>query len=132
MCGIVGLLLKQPALRPKLGELMAPMLIGMTSRGPDSAGVAIFGDPLHGDNHKISLLWGEGEVDWKRLAQEFTAEFEGRNGIQTIGGHAVIATQAVPAEVRDWLADAAPQSYVLSVGKSIDLYKDIGAPAEID
>ena len=35
MCGIVGLLLKKPALREKLGELMTPMLVGMTSRGPE-------------------------------------------------------------------------------------------------
>jgi len=76
MCGIVGLLLKEPALRHRLGELMTPMLIGMTSRGPDSAGVAIFGDALKGDAHKISLFWGEGEAgnreqgdpDWRRLA----------------------------------------------------------------
>ena len=39
MCGIVGLLLKEPFLRDQLGELMTPMLIGMTSRGPDSAGL---------------------------------------------------------------------------------------------
>jgi glutamate synthase domain-containing protein 1 len=43
MCGIVGLLVKTPALREKLGELMVPMLIGMTERGPDSAGLAVFG-----------------------------------------------------------------------------------------
>ena len=66
MCGIVGLLLKKPALRDQLGELMAPMLIGMTSRGPDSAGVAIFGDGVT-DSHKLSLFWGEGAADWKRL-----------------------------------------------------------------
>jgi glutamate synthase domain-containing protein 1 len=38
MCGIVGLLVKTPALKERLGELMVPMLIGMTERGPDSAG----------------------------------------------------------------------------------------------
>src|SRR5674476_241503 len=42
MCGIVGLLAKKPALRERLGELMVPMLIGMTERGPDSAGLAVF------------------------------------------------------------------------------------------
>ena len=30
MCGIVGLLLKKPELRERLGELAMPMLIGMT------------------------------------------------------------------------------------------------------
>jgi glutamate synthase domain-containing protein 1 len=135
MCGIVGLLLKKPALHGRLGALMTPMLIGMTDRGPDSAGVAIFGEPLTGDAHKVSLFWGEGEShgepDWKRLSQEFSAEFDGKHKIQTTGRHAVIHTLAAPGDVRKWLAEAAPEIYVLSVGRSIDLYKDTGAPADI-
>ena len=39
MCGIVGLYLKTPTLKPKLGALFAPMLVEMSSRGPDSAGL---------------------------------------------------------------------------------------------
>ena len=69
MCGIVGLLLKKPELRDQLGALMTPMLVGMTSRGPDSAGVAIFGDAVK--DFKLSLFWSEGSADWKRLAAEF-------------------------------------------------------------
>ena len=30
MCGIVGLLVKTPSMRDQLGELMLPMLIGMS------------------------------------------------------------------------------------------------------
>jgi methylamine---glutamate N-methyltransferase subunit A len=139
MCGIVGLLLKQPSLRDQLGELMTPMLIGMTSRGPDSAGVAIFGAPLTGDAHKFSLFWGEGTggsrepkpPDWRRLAQEFAAEYAGRHEWVNTGRHSLLTTSSPPAEVRAWLADAAPEIYVLSVGRSIDLYKDTGAPADI-
>jgi methylamine---glutamate N-methyltransferase subunit A len=41
MCGIVGLRLKNAALYPRLGELLVPMLVSMSSRGPDSAGVAL-------------------------------------------------------------------------------------------
>jgi glutamate synthase domain-containing protein 1 len=48
MCGIVGLLLKRPELQGQLGELMVPMLIGMSDRGPDSAGMAVFTPPLPG------------------------------------------------------------------------------------
>lgn len=42
MCGLVGLLVKKPALYDTLGALMVPMLIGMTERGPESAGLAVF------------------------------------------------------------------------------------------
>jgi glutamate synthase domain-containing protein 1 len=44
MCGIVGLHLRNPELEPRLGELLVPMLEAMTSRGPDSAGVALYDD----------------------------------------------------------------------------------------
>ena len=59
MCGIVGLLLKKPELREQLGELMTPMLVGMTSRGPDSAGVAIFGN-AHADCAQAVAVLGRG------------------------------------------------------------------------
>jgi amidophosphoribosyltransferase len=111
------------------------MLVGMTSRGPDSAGVAIFGAPPEGAAHKLSLFWGEGAADWKRLAQELAAEFDGEHrfahSFKETGQHAVLTTPASPEGVKAWLRDAAPEIYVLSMGRSIDLYKDIGAPADI-
>ena len=58
MCGIVGLLLKKPELHSQLGELMVPMLIGMHDRGPDSAGMAVFGQPLPESQRKLSLYSG--------------------------------------------------------------------------
>ena len=42
MCGIVGLFLKDSSLHPELGSLLSSMLITMTERGPDSAGIAIY------------------------------------------------------------------------------------------
>src|SRR3954447_5806163 len=45
MCGIVGLHLREPSLYPRLGELLTGMLCQVTERGPDSAGVAVYGDP---------------------------------------------------------------------------------------
>ncbi|MET8983573.1 glutamine amidotransferase family protein [Streptomyces sp. NPDC004539] len=45
MCGIVGLHLRAPSLEPRLGELLAAMLGQVAERGPDSAGVAVYGDP---------------------------------------------------------------------------------------
>ncbi|MEM9105511.1 MAG: glutamine amidotransferase, partial [Pseudomonadota bacterium] len=44
MCGIVGLFLKDDSLKPELGGLLADMLITMTDRGPDSAGIAVYGN----------------------------------------------------------------------------------------
>lgn len=46
MCGIVGLHLRTPELHPRLGELLSGMLGEMSDRGADSAGVAVYGDPV--------------------------------------------------------------------------------------
>ena len=42
MCGIVGLFLKDKSMEPQLGAMLTDMLITMTDRGPDSAGIAIY------------------------------------------------------------------------------------------
>src|SRR6476660_6279182 len=46
MCGIVGLHLRNPQLYPRLGELLTGMVCEMSNRGSDSAGVAVYGDPV--------------------------------------------------------------------------------------
>ena len=45
MCGIAGLLYKDPARRGPLGELMLRMLDVLGSRGVDGTGVALYGAP---------------------------------------------------------------------------------------
>jgi methylamine---glutamate N-methyltransferase subunit A len=44
MCGIAGLTLLDEGLEPELGALLTGMLVALSERGPDSAGVAIYHD----------------------------------------------------------------------------------------
>ena len=135
MCGIVGLLLKKPALRPRLGELMLPMLIGMTERGPDSAGMAVFTEPVAAGLHKLSLFSGEGAAgagyDWPALEVKLRAECDAAARLFVKRNHAVLGIAQPVAEVKAWLKANAPVIRVLSSGTSIDLYKDVGLPADI-
>ena len=131
MCGIVGLLVKNPALRNQLGALMVPMLVGMTERGPDSAGLAVYTEPVSNRHHKLSLYSGESAVDWPDLLRGIAAEFSHAHEIAAHGNHAVLTSAADPDQLSAWLARNAPTVAVLSVGQSIDLYKDVGAPADI-
>ena len=135
MCGIVGLLVKNPALRSQLGALMVPMLVGMTERGPDSAGLAVYTAPVSERRHKLSLYSGENQVDWSELLSGIAADFADGHGepheISVHGNHAVLTSAADPDSIVAWLARNAPMIAVLSVGHSIDLYKDVGAPADI-
>ena len=131
MCGIVGLLVKNPALRNQLGALMVPMLVGMTERGPDSAGLAVYTTPVSDRHHKLSLYSGEHAVDWPALLTRVAAEFVHAHEIEAHGNHAVLTSAVDPDRLVAWLARQAPMVAVLSVGQSIDLYKDVGAPADI-
>ncbi|EJZ16433.1 amidophosphoribosyl transferase, partial [Rhizobium sp. Pop5] len=67
MCGIVGLFLKDKSLEPQLGNLLSDMLITMTDRGPDSAGIAIYGGSAEG-KAKITIQSGNPGVDFEGLA----------------------------------------------------------------
>jgi glutamate synthase domain-containing protein 1 len=130
MCGIVGLLLKDSSLRPRLGEFMVPMLIGMTERGPDSSGMAVFTAGVPAQSRKLSLYCGAPGFDWWRAAETLAglltdAEWEIK------ANHCIVTSSADPAAVRDWLAREFPAVRVLSVGRHIDLYKDIGLPSEV-
>jgi glutamate synthase domain-containing protein 1 len=131
MCGIVGLLVKKPSLRHQLGALMVPMLIGMTERGPDSAGLAVYTMPVSEDRRKLSLYSGEHAVDWSELLAQVRHAFAQAHEIATHGNQAVLTTAANADQVVSWLKRHAPGVAVLSVGQSIDLYKDVGAPADI-
>ena len=55
MCGIVGLFAKSPAIEDRLGEHLAAMLRQMSDRGPDSAGVAFYRDPVAHGHSKLVL-----------------------------------------------------------------------------
>jgi amidophosphoribosyltransferase len=131
MCGIVGLLVKKPSLRAQLGALMVPMLVGMTERGPDSAGLAVYTQPVAENEHKLSLYSGAGEVDWSAIGEGLEEALGDAGRMVINGNHAVLTTAADPQRVGAWLSEHAPQVAVLSVGHSIDLYKDVGAPADI-
>jgi len=131
MCGIVGLLVKKPALREQLGELMLPMLIGMTERGPDSAGLAVFTAPVADDRRKFSLYSGSGEFDWIAFERAARQALGDDSKVSVQANHGVLETAAPPPQVIAWIRAAYPRLHVLSTGQFIDLYKDIGSPGEV-
>ncbi len=135
MCGIVGLLLKKTELHDRLGELMVPMLIGMTDRGPDSAGMAVFASTLPEGRRKMSLYSGltdEGAAyDWPHLMEELNRDLDLHAVAAINGNHAVITFDGAVATVRSWLKTHAAALHAMSAGRTMDLYKDVGIPADV-
>ncbi len=131
MCGIVGLLVKKPALRDRLGELMLPMLIGMTERGPDSAGLAVYTKPVGKDELKFSLYAPSMDYDWGALELKLKKELAVKPRLSVKGNHAVVITDLEADELRAWLKEHFPELQILATGRSMDIYKDIGSPGEV-
>ena len=131
MCGIVGLLVKNSELREQLGALMMPILIGMTERGPESAGMAVFTPAVPDGRRKFSVYSGTASTPWTQFEAAATRELGAGCTVQVRANHAVLETAAAPEAVRSWLQTHYPGYHVLSVGQSIDLYKDTGSPAEV-
>ncbi|MDZ4876188.1 MAG: Amidophosphoribosyltransferase [Chroococcidiopsis cubana SAG 39.79] len=129
MCGIVGLLIKKPEWRESLGELMVPMLIGMSDRGPDSAGLAVFTATLPEPHRKYSL-YSKDKFDWD-LRRSFQAVFGTTPEIEIDGNRAVLTSDREPDRVKQWLKAKHPNLHLLSTGRTIDLYKDTGKPAMV-
>lgn len=66
MCGIAGLFIKGTRLQPRLGELLASMTSTLCSRGPDSAGFALYTDGTP-EKAKLTLTSVEGRSDFEAL-----------------------------------------------------------------
>lgn len=130
MCGIIGLLIKKPEWRDRLGELMVPMLIGMTERGPDSAGMAVFGAPVAASRRKLNLYADRPTFDWKQLEGAASAKFADVQ-VTIKANHAVLASDSPPDSMKAWLHATYPEVHVLSTGRAIDLYKDVGTPQAV-
>jgi methylamine---glutamate N-methyltransferase subunit A len=130
MCGIVGLLLKDATLRPRLGELMVPMLIGMTERGPDSSGMAVFADAVAANRRKLSLYCAQPGFEWRAFEGAWVGEI-GAAQFEVNANHCIVTTTSDIAAAREWIGIHYPHVQVLSAGRSIDLYKDLGLPAEV-
>lgn len=132
MCGIVGLLLKNGAPQEVLGGMLLPMFDCMAERGPDSAGLAVFGRPLEAPFRRYNLFAMQREFDWLGWLESFQSEVGGDARIEAVGNHAQLITALEPADFRAWLRrNDADGLHLLSVGRVIDVYKDQGNPAKI-
>ncbi|MCW5623253.1 MAG: amidophosphoribosyltransferase [Burkholderiales bacterium] len=131
MCGIVGLLIKNPAMRGQLGSLMVPMLAEMAARGPESAGLAVFTGELPEGDRKYSLYAPAWDYPWADFEAAFIKRFGVEAQIVVKGNHAVLTCDE-PADVfKHWIKEAFPALHVLATGRVMDIYKDIGHPTDV-
>ena len=131
MCGIVGLFLKDRTLEPRLGEMLSEMLITMTDRGPDSAGIAIYGNPRSGQM-KFTVQSGDPDRDFPALSTRIEQEIGSNASVEIKSSHCVIGVDKAQADqLRTILQRFAPSVRLMSSGEAIEIYKETGLPKHV-
>ncbi|MCC5991111.1 MAG: glutamine amidotransferase family protein [Rhodobacteraceae bacterium] len=131
MCGIVGLFLKDKSLEPRLGALLSEMLVTMTDRGPDSAGIAIYGDTTPG-MAKLTVQSDQADADFPALADDLSQALGVAVSLRRKSSHAVLTLPLGNVEAaRAALAELRPRLRVMSDGEAIEIYKEVGLPKDV-
>ena len=131
MCGIVGLFLKDPSLEPKLGAMLSDMLITMTDRGPDSAGIAIYSGARDGIG-KITVQSADPTRDFRNLDADLHDAIGQPVLMLEKSTHAVLEVPIDQLEAaRSALGHLRPAVKIMSVGDSIEIFKEVGLPKDV-
>ena len=131
MCGIVGIYLKNPELRPRLGEIFSPMLIEMSERGPDSAGVAVYREDDAARSGKIIAYDPGTSFDWDTIAELAAAELGDEVHVERVASHVILRSGAEAAALRAWISSTCPELRITSSGQVLEIYKEVGLPVEV-
>ena len=133
MCGVVGLLIRDPSLEPSLGSLLVPMIEALDERGPDSSGIAVYADDQLAD--AAGLLWvslgADTDVDWMDLGCSLLDRCSTEAELQRFGaGLALCVPEGSLATMRELLQTEWPDVRILGTGRNLRVLKDTGRPTD--
>jgi glutamate synthase domain-containing protein 1 len=131
MCGIVGLFLKDRSLEPELGRMLTDMLVTMTDRGPDSAGIAIYGSDVD-ETGKLTIRSATPAADFPGIDTDLGKAIGSKVSVSVKDTHAVLKLPAGKlGEARQALTGLRPNVRVMSAGDIIEIYKEVGLPKDV-
>ena len=131
MCGIIGLFLKDSSLSPNLGDMLTDMLITMTDRGPDSAGIAVYSEAVDGFG-KMTLQAANPESALDGLAETLGRSVGVPVTLTRIDTHAnIVFPKRKFAEIRSALKALPLDIRLMSTGESMEIYKEVGLPEDV-
>ena len=128
MCGIVGLHLRDASLHPHLGSLLTGMLGQMVDRGPDSAGVALYGDPTFSPagHASVSLL---GAAD--DLAGALEKALGVRVSVIDLPPTTIVHAPVSAGLLADTVRAVDPGATLIGFGDDVTVLKGMGDPVAL-
>jgi glutamate synthase domain-containing protein 1 len=147
MCGIAGIIHKKGGTSENIGAQMTSMLQALKHRGPDSTGYALYGD-TDGQNFIMRFKVGENVGEGSNAVNEETSVYDKRKKIvdknlSDLGATIVKEERLTPYSFRYEIKydkdlmefskkiESAEMTEILSIGKSLELIKDIGDAKEV-
>ena len=128
MCGIVGIYFKKKKLHNQLGNYLSRMLDNMSSRGPDSAGFAIYNNDTK-KFFKYSLCVND-KINLNNFKLDIKKKFKDVS-VKTISDHLVIQTLSNPKIVIPYIKKNYNNILIVGYGKRIEIFKQVGNPRDI-
>jgi amidophosphoribosyltransferase len=107
------------------------MLIEMTERGPDSAGVAVYHKPVAGKASKLTLFHADPHFHWREVGGALGEALRAEVDIEPKANHVVMTVSAPDATVRGWLKAHHPEIRIMGYGQVMEVYKDMGLPKQV-
>ena len=127
MCGIVGIYLKTKKYEKSLGKMLSEMLNNMESRGPDSAGFAIYKDESK-KIYKFSLCIND--LNFSNFKKNISKKIK-KAKLNQISDHVILKTPEKPKKVIEIINLNYPQVSIVGYGRSIEIFKQVGNPKEV-
>jgi glutamate synthase domain-containing protein 1 len=141
MCGIVGYWDKKGTCSEGLGKTVLKMLEALGCRGPDSAGVALFGA---GEERQMVLRVKLGEAQGTGTNGAFAQKGEQVAArVQAVGKvrqalttaeylRLVVDYQGDPGELERLVEGGNPEVEVVSMGRHLEIVKQVGSPQNLN
>jgi len=127
MCGIVGIYLKTKKYEKDLGKFLSGMLDGMATRGPDSAGFAIY-TKQNKNKFKYSICLNQlTDKEFKKKISKFLKKIS----LKTFSDHVILETDEKPKKVLEILDTKLKEVSLVGYGKSINIFKQTGNPKDV-
>jgi len=132
MCGIAALQIRNPALRDSLGTLMHGMLCEIVERGPDSAGLALYGSErlTPSGSSAITVI---GATDADDLAAVLTRSLPaGSEPTVVTYAESLLINAAIDAPALERAVRAAlPDAHIIGRGSNVAVLKGVGHPVDL-
>ncbi len=134
MCGIVGFWNRQDD-TGGLGQTILKMLGALDCRGPDSAGVALYGGGQYG-GMVLRVSLGV-HADYEATARRVVARAEAIGGVSGWARteeylRLVVAYDGAPGQLEEAIEAAGEGVEVVSMGDRLEIVKQVGSPRNLD